>query len=97
MMKIIFLAMVLLLGNTVFAQTYDYCIDNSTLKHIKETEIKIMERNITRTINITENENCSYGCQNNQCLKSPNYNWMLAIGIIVVVLFIMYLGWLIFR
>lgn len=72
-----------------FADTYSYCINNTTLIKISEVNIKVPELGVERTINSTENEICQYGCDmlNNKCFDSPAKNWFfLIIGIIGMIL-----------
>lgn len=81
----------------VFAKTYYYCMDNTTLRKISEVKIDVPERNTTRTINVTEDIQCQFGCQNDRCLDSPAKNWGIAIGIIFGVFFLIWIIWAMFR
>jgi len=75
---------VALAQNFVYAQN-DYCSDNTTLIHTRQVVVKVPERNITRTINTTEEEYCIMGCdpERNAC-NFPQWIYLFVImGVIV--------------
>lgn len=89
MLKTFAILSLLLLITPAFAQTYQYCVDNTTLRKISESVISVPELNITRTINTTEDIQCQYNCdmQNNVCYEPPWKNWGIGILIVVGIIF----------
>lgn len=67
-----------------------YCVDNTTLRWIKNVTIVVPEESVFHTLQVTEDQICNWGCQNDECMSSP---W-IAYGIgfvILLVVFIIYL------
>lgn len=103
MRKLIPLMMLLLMPTSVMAQLGEqgvpiwqdqYClVDNSTLLWFKNVTLTIPERNITRTIQIAQQQNCQWGCMGGECLSPPWIMWLYALGIVVLIVFL----YLVFR
>lgn len=73
-----------------FAQTYDTCdSSNTTLVHHRMAKFDVAELNITRTINVTEQELCIAGCdpERNVC-NYPNWIYIIIIMVLIAVAFI---------
>jgi hypothetical protein len=86
MMKILSIAIILLLSIQIAtAKTYDSCYDNSTKLTIKEVQIEVKEKNITRTFNVTEYKDCFWGCRNNECVNPPWITWAIIFGIVILI------------
>lgn len=88
----------LTLSNFVFAQEAavyhrKWCIDDTTLRWIKYVTIHVAETNTTRTMNVTEDQICTYGCQNDECLQPPWIMWAIVFGIVIIMVIL----YLIFR
>jgi hypothetical protein len=84
--------MTLLLMSPVYAQlsetifTYEHCVNNRTLQHIRTVTINVSERqDISRTFNVTENENCPHGCFEDECRSSPWQMILIIFGILLTV------------
>jgi hypothetical protein len=79
---------ILLSLSTALAQTYEYCSDNTTLTQVRQVVINVPERNVTRTINATENKTCEWGCdpERNAC-NLPSW---IYIGVIIALLVVAY-------
>jgi len=84
MKELIIVSIFLLSISTAFAQTYDYCSDNSTLIKIREVTVNVPQTNRTRTINVTETVHCDYGCSSNVCRQSPWIMYGIIFGLIIV-------------
>jgi hypothetical protein len=89
---LITIAIFLLSVSSALAQTTEYCLDNSTLVSTSKVVINVPERNIIRTINVTENINCPYGCNPslNQCNINPIWRFLLVCAAIIVICFMIY-------
>jgi hypothetical protein len=64
----------LLLGNIVLGnaqQSMQYCSDNSTLKRVRHTDLNVSSRNITGSLETSEDQYCPYGCSDNNCNEAP--------------------------
>jgi hypothetical protein len=89
MIKALILIAVLMLSiSPVFAETIQYCSSNVTMTRIKEVTVNIPQRNITRTLNSTENVYCPYGCSNNECMLPPWFAYAIIFGLIITASFI---------
>lgn len=88
MKKMILVAFLLLLiPIQALAQSFDYCDSNSTLTHVKTVYINVTETGLTRTMNVVENENCPFGCFQDECRQAPYMMILIVLGIIVVIVF----------
>ena len=67
-----------------------YCYDNTTLRWIKNVSIVVPEENISHTLQVTEDQICNYGCQNDACMMSPWITWGI-VFLVLIVIFILYL------
>lgn len=67
-----------------------YCVDNSTLRWIKNVSIVVPEESISHTLQVTEDQICNWGCQNDECMSSP---WVAyGLGFVILVgIFIIYM------
>jgi hypothetical protein len=87
MVKYMIAPLILLLSiSGALAQTMEYCSDNTTLTQIKQVTINVPERNVTRTINVTENVKCDWGCdpERNRCNDAPYIYILIIMGVIVI-------------
>jgi len=93
-MKKIFIIpiLVLLIAPSAMAQetqytTTQYCDSNNvTLIHFKSVKWIVVERNITRTLNVTENETCQFGCNtiSNECVKPPWVSYAIVLAVVIL-------------
>jgi hypothetical protein len=77
-------------GIELVAENY-LCLDNSTLQ-IGMNITKCFQ-GICNTINQTTTQICSWGCANNQCLPAPTFQYMYAVGFVLILFGLIYVMW----
>ena len=91
MLKISFIIMLLLVCSPVLADTFFYCIDNTTLR--KDIIKNVTIDTTTKQLTVIENTKCQYGCFNNtilgaSCGKSEETNTGFYVAISIVILIV---------
>jgi hypothetical protein len=79
----ILLSVIIWIPYICLAESTQYCSTNSTLTKIKEVTFHVYQKNITRTINVTEDVFCYWGCSDNDCLQPPWILWAIILGIVI--------------
>lgn len=74
--------------NEELVSNHDFCIDNQTLRKTITTE-KCINSNC-RTLVENRTIVCEYGCNDNACVLSPMFIWLIILIIIIVVILVAY-------
>jgi hypothetical protein len=78
----IFLLFSIFVPRTFAQSSFQVCSDNSTLTHFRFIQIYV--GNSLTNFNVTENETCNNGCQQNACISPPYIVYGLIFGLLLV-------------